>query len=226
MDTAIEVLIHATTFSVWLFTIGYGTLAPWWRTSIGRNLFAMSMAHLSIFTLISSNLIWGLQWGDTARTWIRLFVYGSVFMVFAWWNVILFREQIRQRKGQGRPQPMIPFQKYGKALAQVAMALLVAAITVTTGDGYVSDEEKFQLAVAFAGAIGTYLVPAVPEWPWMKTAVAALLVGVQTAGSVALDGLSTNDVLVIAAAVLGLILTGVSPANTEQRHRSTNHSNL
>lgn len=116
--------------------------------------------------------------------------------------------------------------KYGKAIAQVIMAVLVVGAAVTTGDGHISDEEKFQLAVAFASAISTYLVPAVPEWPWMKTAVAAIMAGVTTAGSVALDGVSTNDVIVIVIAIFGVGLTAIAPANTEQRHRSTQHPTL
>lgn len=118
------------------------------------------------------------------------------------------------------------WSKYGKAVAQVLMAALVVGVTVTSGDGHVSDEEKFQIAVAVTSAIAVYLVPAVPEWPWMKTALAAMLVGLQLTGSVALDGVSTNDLFVIGAAVLGFLLTGVAPANTEQRHVSTTHPNL
>jgi hypothetical protein len=110
------------------------------------------------------------------------------------------------------------FGKYGKALAQVLMAVLVVGAAVTTGDGHVSGEEWFQITIAAGSAVSTYLVPAVPEWPWMKTAIAAVLAGVTTAGSVALDGVSTNDVIVIAIAVFGLAVTAIAPANTEQRH--------
>jgi hypothetical protein len=111
------------------------------------------------------------------------------------------------------------WSKYGKALAQVALVLLTAGITATTGDGHVSGEEWFQIAVATGSAVTVWLVPAAPQWPWMKTAVAAIMVGVQTTGSVALDGLSTNDLLVIGAAVLGLLVTGISPARTDLARR-------
>lgn len=109
------------------------------------------------------------------------------------------------------------WSKYGKAVAQILMALLVVGASVTSGDGHVSGEEWFQVAIATGSAVSVYLVPAVPEWPWMKTAVAAVLAGVTFAGSVALDGLSGNDIINIAIAVFGVALTGLAPANTEQR---------
>ncbi len=118
------------------------------------------------------------------------------------------------------------WNKYGKAFAQVLMAVLVVGVTVTSGDGHVSDEEKFQIATALISAITVWLVPAVPEWPWMKTALAAIMAGLVATGSVALDGVSTNDLLVIGVAILGLLLTSVASATTQQRVVSTQHPRL
>lgn len=107
------------------------------------------------------------------------------------------------------------WSKYGKALAQILMALLVIGASVTSGDGHVSGEEWFQVAIASGSAVSVYLVPAVPEWPWMKTAIAAVLAGVTFAGSVALDGLSTNDIINIGIAVFSVGLTALAPARSD-----------
>lgn len=109
------------------------------------------------------------------------------------------------------------WSRFGKSFAQILMALLVVGASVTSGDGHVSGEEWFQVAIAAGSATSVYLVPAVPEWPWMKTVVAAVLAGVTFSGSVALDGLSSNDIINIAIVVFGVALTAWAPADTQLR---------
>jgi hypothetical protein len=118
------------------------------------------------------------------------------------------------------------WSKYGKAVASVFAALLAVIASVTSGDGHISDEEKFQIAIAVATAISVYLVPAVPEWPWMKTAVAALLAGLVAASSLVVDGWSINDTVNVLIAVVGVILVALSPTDTVQRHVSTQNPRL
>lgn len=118
------------------------------------------------------------------------------------------------------------WNKYGKALVAVLAAVLAVVASVTSGDGHVSDEEKMQIAIALVTAISVYLVPAVPEWPWMKTAIAAVLAGLVAASSLFVDGWSVNDTTNVLIAVIGVILVEISPANTEQRAYSTRDPRL
>lgn len=105
------------------------------------------------------------------------------------------------------------FQKYGKTVGAAAIAVVVALQAALSGDGHISGEEGFQIATAVATAIGVYLVPAVPQWPWMKTAQAALLAAVTAGGSYLLDGISSADVAAIALAVLGVLVVGALPTD-------------
>lgn len=106
------------------------------------------------------------------------------------------------------------FQKYGKTVGAFLVAVLVTVQAALSGDGHVSGEEAFQIAVSAATALGVYLVPAVPQWPWMKTAQAALLAAVTAAGSYAVDGWSSADTAALVLAVLGVIVVGVLPTDT------------
>lgn len=59
------------------------------------------------------------------------------------------------------------WDKYGKAFAQILMAAFVVGASVTSGDGHVSGEEWFQVALAVGSAVSVYLVPAVPDPTYM-----------------------------------------------------------
>src|SRR5690349_24275982 len=89
-------LIHATTIGCVAFMLGYGFLAPWWKSNIGRNMMATTFALLLIFGLTSITLIFGTQW--PARPWIRIGIAGFA-CVTVWWRVyILINSQILQRR--------------------------------------------------------------------------------------------------------------------------------
>lgn len=106
---------------------------------------------------------------------------------------------------------------HGKALGALVIAIGVTVQAALSGDGHVSGEEGFQIAVSAATALGVYLVPAVPQWPWMKTAQAALLAGVTAAGSYAVDGWSSADTMATVLAALGVLVVGVLPAESTIR---------
>ena len=97
MKTLADLTAHVTTVSVLVFVITYGFGAPWWRTPIGRNIFALAIAHLMIFGLVSFNLIWGLDWAG--RQIVRFLIFASVASIMAWRTVIFLKEQYRARKG-------------------------------------------------------------------------------------------------------------------------------
>ncbi len=95
-----DVLAHVTTLSVLGFVLLYASLAPWWRTPIGRNIMALAVAHLLVFALISANLIWGLDWAG--RQGVRVATFATIGLIFIWRAAILVREQARARKERDR----------------------------------------------------------------------------------------------------------------------------
>lgn len=89
---------HFATAGWLLFAVLYGSLAPWWRSPIGRNMLVHALVLAVTFALVSVQLLWGVQW--PAREWVRLAIFGGVAVV-AWWRLfILLTDQIfvvRQR---------------------------------------------------------------------------------------------------------------------------------
>jgi hypothetical protein len=104
---------------------------------------------------------------------------------------------------------------YGKSIVAFAYAVAVAALPQLTGDRQVSAAELVAVAIAITAAVATYLVPLAPSMPGVKTVVAAVLAGLQIAATLILDGtLATDDVLLIAATVLGALGIAVAPATS------------
>lgn len=96
MDALADFLIYVATVVIWLFTLGYGFFAPWWRSPMGRNVMAMSITHALIFGLIVSNTTFGVSWAG--RPIVRVLIYGSIAAIFTWRGVILLHEQILVRR--------------------------------------------------------------------------------------------------------------------------------
>ena len=104
--------------------------------------------------------------------------------------------------------------KYGKSLVALAIAALTTLASALT-DGHVTTVEGIQVAVAVATAAGVWLVP-INNWPWMKTAVAALLAVLTLAVTLIADGhLSGADAVNLALAALGVLGVHVAPARSE-----------
>ncbi len=78
-----------------LFSVGYGVFAPWWRSSLGANMFLFSLSHSLIFGLISVSLLFGVQWG--ARDWVRLSIYTVIAVLFWQRLMVLVRLQVIER---------------------------------------------------------------------------------------------------------------------------------
>lgn len=93
---AVFTLVGAT-----VFTVGYGALAPWWRSPIGRNMFLFSLSHMAIFGLVVTSVTFGVEWAG--RPSIRAVVYLSIGLLFWQRLVILFTDQILYR----RPPPEV-----------------------------------------------------------------------------------------------------------------------
>lgn len=83
---------HFATAAWLLFAVLYATLAPWWRSSIGRNMLVHAIVLGVTFLLVSVQLIFGVAW--PAREWIRLAIFAGVAGV-GWWRLfILLTDQI------------------------------------------------------------------------------------------------------------------------------------
>ena len=91
-------LSHATTLTVLGFVMIYASIAPWWRTPIGRNIMALAVANLLVFALISANLVWGLDW--VGRQGVRVATFAAISSIFAWRTIILVREQFHARRAE------------------------------------------------------------------------------------------------------------------------------
>lgn len=105
----------------------------------------------------------------------------------------------------------------GKAIFAALYAIAVVAVPFFDGAGREpSPAEGVQIAIAVVTAIGVYITPLIPGARWTKTAVAVVLAALQVLVTVIVDGVSGNDVLMIAFAVAGALGIAVAPA------RSTN----
>jgi hypothetical protein len=88
-----------------VFTVGYGFLAPWWRSAIGRNMFMFSVAHMAIFGLVCASVLWGLEW--SGRPAVRALVYALIGALFWQRALILITDQVMNRR------PPASARKYG-----------------------------------------------------------------------------------------------------------------
>lgn len=101
---------------------------------------------------------------------------------------------------------------YGKSIFAAVYAVAVVAVPLLSGDGHIDPSEGVAIGIAACTAILTYLVPLVPAYPWTKTAVGAVLAGLQVATTVIVGGVDGNDWLLIAAAVVSALGIATAPA--------------
>ncbi|TBL44229.1 hypothetical protein EYA84_01955 [Verrucosispora sp. SN26_14.1] len=103
-------------------------------------------------------------------------------------------------------------EKYGKALAAVLGAVLVALYAALGGDNHIGSTEIVQVGIAAATAIGVYLVPLAPQYRWGKTAVAVILAVLQALATSVLGGLDAGEWIVLVLAGLTAAGVAVAPA--------------
>lgn len=104
------------------------------------------------------------------------------------------------------------WQVYGKAITAALYAIAVVAVPLASGDHHVDPDEGVAIAIAACTAILTYLAPLAPGARWIKTAVGAVLAGLQVAATVIIGGIDGNDWILITAAVLGALGITFAPA--------------
>jgi hypothetical protein len=103
-------------------------------------------------------------------------------------------------------------QVYGKFWISFFYAVAVVAVPLFSGDRHIDPSEGVAIAIAVCTAALTYLVPLAPSAPWVKTAVGAVLAGLQVAATVIIGGVDGNDVMLIAAAMVGALGITLAPA--------------
>lgn len=103
-------------------------------------------------------------------------------------------------------------QVYGKSIFAALYAVAVVAVPLFSGDKHIDPSEGVAIGIAICTAALTYLVPLAPSAPWIKTAVGAVLAGLQVATTVIIGGVDSNDVLLIAFAILSALGIQLAPA--------------
>lgn len=94
-------------------------------------------------------------------------------------------------------------KQYLPFFGMVLVAVLQAA-QIALEDNAVSADDVFVLALAFLGAVTTYVVPRLPgALQWLKTAVAAVVAVVTALSTAYVGGVSMQELVNIALAVLG-----------------------
>lgn len=108
------------------------------------------------------------------------------------------------------------FRRYGKpivsAVVLAALALYVALGADSHGGARVVDIEWVAIAFALTQGVATYVVPLAPQYPWAKTAVGAILAGLEVVAVVILGGLDAQELFLIGFAVLSALGITVAPA--------------
>lgn len=105
------------------------------------------------------------------------------------------------------------FRKYGKALAAVLAAVLIALNSAVI-DTHVDAAEVVTIAIAGVTAVSVWLVPNLPQAPGIKTAIAVLLSALNAAAMLVVDGWSTSDTVNVILAALGVLGVLGAPAQS------------
>lgn len=89
-------LIYASWLAISTYLVAYWVVAPWWRTTIGRQMFTLGIAIWLISTLAVASQLFGQDYA--ARPVFRLIVWTATATVSVGLCVALYRAQIRKRK--------------------------------------------------------------------------------------------------------------------------------
>lgn len=105
-------------------------------------------------------------------------------------------------------------QNAGKAIIAFLYAVAVVAVPVFSGDHVPSATEWVQIFIAVATWAGVYLAPLVPGATWVKSAIGAVLAGLQVLVTIVDNGVDGNDVLLIVFAIAGALGIVLAPASS------------
>jgi hypothetical protein len=104
---------------------------------------------------------------------------------------------------------------FGKAIVAFLYAVAVVVVPLVDRPGHqLTAADGIAVGIAVCTALLTYLVPLVPSAPWTKTAIGAILAGLQVAASLVVGGLDGHAWLSIALAVISALGIHVLPATS------------
>ena len=106
-------------------------------------------------------------------------------------------------------------QVYGKSIVAFLYAVAVVAVPFLSGDNHVDASEGVAIAIAVCTAALTFLVPLAPGAKWTKSAIGAVLAGLQVLTTVIIGGVDGNDIMLIAFAVLSFLGIYIAPARSD-----------
>ena len=96
----------------------------------------------------------------------------------------------------------------------MVLATLLGAFYIALGDNKIEPSEWFMIVTQMTGSVTVYVVPRLATLTWLKPAVAAVTVGVSTAGAAFItDGISSQEWMNIGITVLGAL--GVVVTNSQ-----------
>lgn len=116
------------------------------------------------------------------------------------------------------------FRRFGKPIVSTlvlgALALYAALSASSHGGAGIVDVEWIAIAFAITQGVATYVVPLAAQYPWGKTAVGAILAGLEVAAVVIVGGLDTQEWFLIGFAVLSALGIAVAPAVSDNGVRA------
>lgn len=102
LSPADQLMLLASIPSV-AFTIYYGIFVRWYRTALGWAVFSFSLFVSAILTLI----VISVTTGERAPEWIRIAIYGGLFLALTAKLIVLVHEQhvgrIERRRRKANP---------------------------------------------------------------------------------------------------------------------------
>lgn len=95
-ESVVSFFIYASSVPVFMFPLIYFTVAPWWESWTGRWLMLQSASLASVMALVVGATWFGPDY--PFRPYLRIGVYGLLFVAFCLGCVVLVTQQVRGRR--------------------------------------------------------------------------------------------------------------------------------
>jgi len=106
-------------------------------------------------------------------------------------------------------------QTKGKAVIAFLYAVAIVAVPLFAGDHRPSPAEWVSIAIAAVTALSVYITPIIRQAPWTKSAVGAILAGLNILVTVIDGGITGHEYLTIAFAIMAALGITLAPAASD-----------